>query len=228
MLVFVLVGPTVHSCTTVRGCVWWPRADSRAEAGHIVALVYSVLLALAVWLGSLDIISHEIQVFTGHKPPDPPKFGISRHARRPVNQCSIDRFGDDPRYVIVVHMFRAMLIIGAGALVVGLTASTPFWMPCAPRARSVPAQVAVACVTLFFPWWAFGQHGRWALGGSAAPAASISWRGLPRRRPSMAFPDDDEAYLRWPGEGRARTTARSARRSAHLERAGTDGHEDST
>jgi len=25
-----------------------------------------VLLALAVWLGSLDIISHEIQVFTGY------------------------------------------------------------------------------------------------------------------------------------------------------------------
>ena len=35
------------------------------QAG-IVALVYSVILALAVWLGSLDIISHEVQVFTGY------------------------------------------------------------------------------------------------------------------------------------------------------------------
>ena len=65
MLVFVLVGPTVHSCMTV-----WTRGGRELipvlkQAG-IVALVYSVLLALAVWLGSLDIISHEIQVFTGY------------------------------------------------------------------------------------------------------------------------------------------------------------------
>ena len=65
MLVFVLVGPTVHSCMTV-----WMRGGRELipvlkQAG-IVALVYSVLLALAVWLGSLDIISHEIQVFTGY------------------------------------------------------------------------------------------------------------------------------------------------------------------
>ena len=65
MLVFVLVGPTVHSCTTV-----WMRGGRELipvlkQAG-IVALVYSVLLALAVWRGSLDIISHEVQVFTGY------------------------------------------------------------------------------------------------------------------------------------------------------------------
>ena len=65
MLVVVLVGPTVHSCMTV-----WMRGGRELipvlkQAG-IVALVYSVLLALAVWLGSLDIISHEIQVFTGY------------------------------------------------------------------------------------------------------------------------------------------------------------------
>ncbi|MBF1661745.1 MAG: 1,4-dihydroxy-2-naphthoate polyprenyltransferase, partial [Rothia mucilaginosa] len=65
LLIFLLVGPTIHSCVTV-----WTRGGRDLipvlkQAG-IVALVYSVILALAVWLGSLDIISHEVQVFTGY------------------------------------------------------------------------------------------------------------------------------------------------------------------
>ena len=65
LLIFLLVGPSIHSCVTV-----WTRGGRDLipvlkQAG-IVALVYSVILALAVWLGSLDIISHEVQVFTGY------------------------------------------------------------------------------------------------------------------------------------------------------------------
>jgi len=65
LLIFLLVGPTIHSCVTV-----WTRGGRDLipvlkQAG-IVALAYSVILALAVWLGSLDIISHEVQVFTGY------------------------------------------------------------------------------------------------------------------------------------------------------------------
>lgn len=65
LLVFVLVGPTIHSCVTV-----WTRGGRQLipvlkQAG-IVALIYSMILALATWLGSLDILSNEIQVFTGY------------------------------------------------------------------------------------------------------------------------------------------------------------------
>lgn len=65
LLVFVLVGPTIHSCVTV-----WTHGGRQLipvlkQAG-IVALIYSMILALATWLGSLDILSNEIQVFTGY------------------------------------------------------------------------------------------------------------------------------------------------------------------
>ncbi len=64
MLVFVLVldRSLLHDCVDA----WYCELIPVLKQAGIVALVYSVILALAVWLGSLDIISHEVQVFTGY------------------------------------------------------------------------------------------------------------------------------------------------------------------
>ena len=118
-------------------------------------------------------------------------------------------------------MFRAMLIIGAGALVVGLTiyalldaVRTP-----AREERTLPKWLWVL-VTLFFPvvgpvlWLLLGRPKR-----ERGARGSISLPGAAQRgnAPSMASPDDDEAYLRW-----LKAEAERASREA-----GTDGHEDS-
>jgi len=98
-------------------------------------------------------------------------------------------------------MFRAMLIIGAGALVVGLTiyalldaVRTP-----AREERTLPKWLWVL-VTLFFPvvgpvlWLLLGRPKR-----ERGAHGSISLPGAAQRgnTPSMASPDDDEEYLRW-------------------------------
>ncbi len=127
-------------------------------------------------------------------------------------------------------MFRAMLIIGAGALVVGLTiyalldaVRTP-----AREERTLPKWLWVL-VTLFFPvvgpvlWLLLGRPKR-----ERGARGSISLPGAAQRgnAPSMASPDDDEAYLRW-----LKAKAERERASREAERtsrdAGADGPEDS-
>lgn len=102
-------------------------------------------------------------------------------------------------------MFRAMLIIGAGALVVGLTiyalldaVRTP-----AREERTLPKWLWVL-VTLFFPvvgpimWLILGRPKEQL---AAQPAAGAPRPGFGQRRstpaPSVSSPDDDEEYLRW-------------------------------
>lgn len=125
-------------------------------------------------------------------------------------------------------MFRAMLIIGAGALVVGLTiyalldaVRTP-----AREERTLPKWLWVL-VTLFFPvvgpvlWLLLGRPKR-----ERGARGSISLPGAAQRgsTPSMASPDDDEAYLRWlkAKAERERASRDAERRSRE---AGTDEHE---
>lgn len=102
-------------------------------------------------------------------------------------------------------MFRAMLIIGAGALVVGLTiyalldaVRTP-----AREERTLPKWLWVL-VTLLFPvvgplmWLILGRP---KAQPAAQPAAGAPRPGFGQRRstpaPSVSSPDDDEEYLRW-------------------------------
>ena len=116
-----------------------------------------------------------------------------------------------------------MLIIGAGALVVGLTiyalldaVRTP-----AREERTLPKWLWVL-VTLFFPvvgpvlWLLLGRPKR-----ERGARGSISLPGAAQRgnTPSMASPDDDEAYLR----RRPSANAPAARRSAHLEKPAPTG-----
>ena len=97
-------------------------------------------------------------------------------------------------------MFRAMLIIGAGALVVGLTiyalldaVRTP-----AREERTLPKWLWVL-VTLLFP--VVGPLMWLILGRPKAQPAAGAHRGFGQRRntptPSVSSPDDDEEYLRW-------------------------------
>lgn len=98
-----------------------------------------------------------------------------------------------------------MLIIGAGALVVGLTiyalldaVRTP-----AREERTLPKWLWVL-VTLFFPvvgpimWLILGRPKEQL---AAQPAAGAPRPGFGQRRstpaPSVSSPDDDEEYLRW-------------------------------
>ena len=121
-----------------------------------------------------------------------------------------------------------MLIIGAGALVVGLTiyalldaVRTP-----AREERTLPKWLWVL-VTLFFPvvgpvlWLLLGRPKR-----ERGARGSISLPGAAQRgsTPSMASPDDDEAYLRWlkAKAERERASRDAERRSRE---AGTDEHE---
>jgi len=123
-----------------------------------------------------------------------------------------------------------MLIIGAGALVVGLTiyalldaVRTP-----AREERTLPKWLWVL-VTLFFPvvgpvlWLLLGRPKR-----ERGAHGSISLPGAAQRgnTPSMASPDDDEAYLRWlKAKAERERASREAERASR--EAGTDGHEDS-
>ena len=110
-----------------------------------------------------------------------------------------------------------MLIIGAGALVVGLTiyalldaVRTP-----AREERTLPKWLWVL-VTLFFP----------VVGPVRGTRGSISRPGTARRGniPSMASPDDDEAYLRWlKAKAERERASRDAERKSR--EAGTDRHE---
>ena len=125
-------------------------------------------------------------------------------------------------------MFRAMLIIGAGALVVGLTiyalldaVRTP-----AREERTLPKWLWVL-VILFFPvvgpvlWLLLGRPKR-----ERGTRGSISRPGTARRgnTPSMASPDDDEAYLRWlKAKAERERASRDAERKSR--EAGTDRHE---
>lgn len=125
-------------------------------------------------------------------------------------------------------MFRAMLIIGAGALVVGLTiyalldaVRTP-----AREERTLPKWLWVL-VILFFPvvgpvlWLLLGRPKR-----ERGTRGSISRPGTARRGniPSMASPDDDEAYLRWlKAKAERERASRDAERKS--QEAGTDRHE---
>lgn len=125
-------------------------------------------------------------------------------------------------------MIRAMLIIGGGALIVGLTLYTLLDAVRTPthEARTLPKWLWVL-VTLFFPvvgpvlWLLLGRPKR-----ERGTRGSISRPGTARRgnTPSMASPDDDEAYLRWlkAKAERERASRDAERRSRE---AGTDGHE---
>lgn len=128
-------------------------------------------------------------------------------------------------------MIRAMLIIGGGALIVGLTLYTLLDAVRTPthEARTLPKWLWVL-VTLFFPvigpvlWLLLGRPKR-----ERGTRGSISRPGTARRgnTPSMASPDDDEAYLRWlkAKAERERASRDAERRSRE---AGTDGHESPT
>lgn len=124
-------------------------------------------------------------------------------------------------------MFRAMLIIGAGALVVGLTiyalldaVRTP-----AHEARTLPKWLWVI-VTLLFPvvgpimWLILGRP-------KAQPAAGAPRPGFGQRRntpaPSVSSPDDDEEYLRW-----LKAKAERERRSREAESQNEQDPEDGT
>lgn len=98
-------------------------------------------------------------------------------------------------------MIRAMLIIGGGALIVGLTLYTLLDAVRTPahEARTLPKWLWVL-VTLLFPvvgplmWLILGRP-------KAQPAAGGPRPGFGQRRntpaPSVSSPDDDEEYLRW-------------------------------
>lgn len=98
-------------------------------------------------------------------------------------------------------MIRAMLIIGAAALIVGLTLYTLLDAVRTPahEARTLPKWLWVI-VTLLFPvvgpimWLILGRP-------KAQPAAGAPRPGFSQRRntpaPSVSSPDDDEEYLRW-------------------------------
>ena len=65
-LVFVLIGPTVHSCVTVWYGTGRELIPVLKQAG-IVTLAYSLIIALAVWLGRFDLFAAVIApVFTGY------------------------------------------------------------------------------------------------------------------------------------------------------------------
>lgn len=121
-----------------------------------------------------------------------------------------------------------MLIIGAGALVVGLTiyalldaVRTP-----AREERTLPKWLWVL-VTLFFPvvgpvlWLLLGRPKR-----ERGTRGSFSLPGAAQRgnTPSMASPDDDEAYLRWlKAKAERERASRDAERKSR--ETGADGHE---
>jgi len=129
-------------------------------------------------------------------------------------------------------MFRAMLIIGAGALVVGLTiyalldaVRTP-----AREERTLPKWLWVL-VTLLFPvvgpimWLILGRPKEQL---AAQPVAGGPRPGFGQRRntpaPSVSSPDDDEEYLRW-----LKAKAERERRSREAESNNKQGsdHKDS-
>lgn len=57
MLVFILIGPTIHSCIVVLGKNSGPALIPVLKQAGLVALVYSVLVALAVYLGTYDFFA---------------------------------------------------------------------------------------------------------------------------------------------------------------------------
>lgn len=122
-----------------------------------------------------------------------------------------------------------MLIIGGGALIVGLTLYTLLDAVRTPthEARTLPKWLWVL-VTLFFPvigpvlWLLLGRPKRERGTRGSIPRPGTARRG---NTPSMASPDDDdEAYLRWlkAKAERERASRDAERRSRE---AGTDGHE---
>lgn len=127
-------------------------------------------------------------------------------------------------------MIRAMLIIGGAALIVGLTLYTLLDAVRTPahEARTLPKWLWVL-VTLLFPvvgplmWLILGRPKR-----ERGTRGSISLPGAAQRgnAPSMASPDDDEAYLRWlKAKAERERASREAERAS--QEAGTDGHKDS-
>lgn len=66
MLVFVLVGPTLHSCLVVLSRASGPRLIPVLKQAGLVALVYSLLVAVAIYLGSFDLFAEVDQVTTGY------------------------------------------------------------------------------------------------------------------------------------------------------------------
>lgn len=97
-------------------------------------------------------------------------------------------------------MIRAMLIIGGGALIVGLTLYTLLDAVRTPahEARTLPKWLWVL-VTLLFP--VVGPLMWLILGRPKAQPVADARRGFGQRRstpaPSVSSPDDDEEYLRW-------------------------------
>lgn len=121
-----------------------------------------------------------------------------------------------------------MLIIGGGALIVGLTLYTLLDAVRTPahEARTLPKWLWVL-VTLFFPvigpvlWLLLGRPKRERGTRGSIPRPGTARRG---NTLSMASPDDDEAYLRWlkAKAERERASRDAERRSRE---AGADGHE---
>lgn len=100
-------------------------------------------------------------------------------------------------------MFRAMLIIGAGALIVGLSLYTLLDALRTParEERTLPKWLWIPVVLLFpvvgpLLWLLWGRPRR-----AQAPRPSDPLLGFGQRpnapAPSVLSPDDDEEYLRW-------------------------------
>ncbi len=65
LVTFILLGPTVHSCVTVLFKQGPALIPVLKQAG-IVALIYSILVAISVWLHGLNLLSNTVEVFTGY------------------------------------------------------------------------------------------------------------------------------------------------------------------
>lgn len=64
MLVFLLIGPTIHSCVVVLGGSRGPQLIPVLKQAGLVALVYSLLVAVAVYLGTFDLFAEVVPEFT--------------------------------------------------------------------------------------------------------------------------------------------------------------------
>ena len=65
LVTFILLGPIVHSCVTVLFKQGPALIPVLKQAG-IVALIYSILVAISVWLHGLNLLSNTVEVFTGY------------------------------------------------------------------------------------------------------------------------------------------------------------------
>ncbi|MEX3610391.1 1,4-dihydroxy-2-naphthoate polyprenyltransferase [Rothia sp. LK2588] len=66
LLVFVLIGPVVHSSTVVLSNQTGPALIPVLKQAGIVALAYSILVAIAAYLGQFDLFAEEVIHFTGY------------------------------------------------------------------------------------------------------------------------------------------------------------------